>query len=336
MKLTRLKLEKFTAFDKLDLELSGDVNIFVGANGTGKTHIMKVLYAASDITKTKRGFADKLVAVFSPSNNHLGRLVKRQVGVTASNVEVRRERLKLIASFHSKIASPESATVKGLDAWLKNPVECVFIPVKEMLSNAPGFRSLYEQRELHFEEVYSDILARAAIPPLRGPYDERRKKLMEVLKDAIDGSIISKNEEYYHRSDAGELEFPLVAEGSRKLGLLWLLIQNSTLTKGSILFWDEPETNLNPKLYPVLIDIMVELSKLGVQIFLATHDYAILRGFDLVSDRCKITYHALYRNADNNIECNSTDSFMNIEPNAIDQAYGELYDRVVERELKGR
>ena len=30
-----------------------------------------------------------------------------------------------------------------------------------MLANAPGFRSLYARREIHFEEIYSDILMKA-------------------------------------------------------------------------------------------------------------------------------------------------------------------------------
>ena len=47
-------------------------------------------------------------------------------------------------------------------------MESVYIPPKEMLSNAPGFRSLYSNREVHFEEVYRDILDRAYLPALRG------------------------------------------------------------------------------------------------------------------------------------------------------------------------
>ena len=46
MSLTRVKLERFTAFENLDLALSPGINVFVGANGTGKTHLMKVCYAA--------------------------------------------------------------------------------------------------------------------------------------------------------------------------------------------------------------------------------------------------------------------------------------------------
>ena len=49
-KITNLKLENFTCFEKLDLEFSDGVNVFIGVNGTGKTHILKVLHAACAIT----------------------------------------------------------------------------------------------------------------------------------------------------------------------------------------------------------------------------------------------------------------------------------------------
>ena len=39
--LTKIHLENFTAFKNLDVEFSPGINVFIGANGTGKTHIMK-------------------------------------------------------------------------------------------------------------------------------------------------------------------------------------------------------------------------------------------------------------------------------------------------------
>ena len=54
MTLTRVRLERFTAFEELDLELSPGINVLVGANGTGKTHLMKVCYAACEVSKTGR------------------------------------------------------------------------------------------------------------------------------------------------------------------------------------------------------------------------------------------------------------------------------------------
>ena len=46
MSITRIKLQNFTVFNKLDIDLSPGLNVFIGANGTGKTHLMKVAYAA--------------------------------------------------------------------------------------------------------------------------------------------------------------------------------------------------------------------------------------------------------------------------------------------------
>ena len=122
-----------------------------------------------------------------------------------------------------------------------------------MLSHGPGFRSLYTQREVHFEEIYADILDRAYRPPLRGPVGSAQKRILRDLQNAVEGTVTIKNEEFFLQNGHGDLEFTLLAEGLRKLGLLWLLVQNGTLLNGSVLFWDEPETNLNPELFPVLI-----------------------------------------------------------------------------------
>ena len=194
MTLKRIKIEQFTAFEKLDLRLSPGINVFVGANATGKTHLMKVAYASCDITKTKLDFAEKLIRTFLPSGRALGRLVKRQKVSSRCVIEVFRENIKLRASFSNHSTKAESAKITNINKWKEKAIESVYIPVKEMLSNAPGFRSLYSQREIHFEEVYADILDRAYRPALRGPTDVPRKKLMATLQKAIDGRISVKDE----------------------------------------------------------------------------------------------------------------------------------------------
>ena len=123
----------------------------------------------------------------------------------------------------------------------------------------------------------------------------------------------------------------------RKLGLLWLLIRNGSLRPGAVLFWDEPETNLNPKLYGVVIDVLLELQRVGVQVFLATHDYVILKELDLqAKDGDKVAFHSLYRSEETGeIVCHSTDSFLQIHPNAIAEAFDSIYDREIKRNLAG-
>ncbi len=336
MTLTRVKLERVTAFNSLDIDISHGVNVFVGANGTGKTHLMKVCYAACDVSKAGASFAEKLLQVFLPSRQRLGRLVKRQQGSAQGSIEVFRGDRKLRATFTNHAKTARSATITGDKAWAESPIESVYIPVKEMLSNAPGFRSLYAQREIHFEAVYADILDRAYRPVLRGPHDDQRKSLLARLQKAIDGKVTFVREEFFLKNKQGNLEFTLLAEGMRKLGLLWLLIQNGTLRDGSVLFWDEPETNLNPSQFSVLMDILLELHRAGVQVFFATHDYVILKELDLQKrDGDQIAFHSLYRTDGGEIACRTVKNYLDIDPNAIAEAFAGLYDKEVERSLRG-
>jgi recombinational DNA repair ATPase RecF len=57
---SKIRFDNFTVFETLDIALSPGVNIFIGENGTGKTHILKTLYCACDITKSKKTFAEKI------------------------------------------------------------------------------------------------------------------------------------------------------------------------------------------------------------------------------------------------------------------------------------
>lgn len=335
MTITKIALQRFTAFHNLRLDLSPGVNVFVGANGTGKTHLMKVAYAACDISKTQRPFSEKLVRVFLPKDLAIGRLARRQQGVASAVAEVARKDRKIRLTFNSRASN--KPRVIGRDPWCEDPIDAAYIPVKEMLANAPGFRSLYGRRDIHFEEVYADIIDRALLPVRRGPTDARRRRLLKILQGAIEGKVHQSNEEFFLRNKQGNLEFTLLAEGLRKLGLLWLLIQNGVLLDGAVLFWDEPETNLNPSLFRKLIEILLDLSRSGVQVFLATHDYIILKEFDLQSnEKDKIAFHSLHRDSESGeIACSSSSAYSGIHPNAISQAFSDVYDREVRRELGG-
>ena len=335
--ITRLKFERFTAFEKLDFDPSPGINAIVGANGTGKTHLMKVAYAACDVSKTGTSFARKLVRLFLPSGRAIGRLVRRQQGSSRCAAEVYRDGAKIRVSFSNHATVSGSATTFGMKSWVGVPTESVFIPVKEMLADAPGFRSLYSQREIHFEEIYSDILDRAYRPVPRGAAGWERKKLLDTLQKTMAGKVTVKDEEFFLRNKQGNLEFTLLAEGMRKLGLLWLLIQNGTLFKGSVLFWDEPETNLNPKLFGPLIDILLQLQRAGTQIFFATHDYALLKELDLRrASHDNVRFHSLYHQGEpGEVVCHAAKRYLDIHPNAIAEAFTDLYRREVRRSLGG-
>ena len=227
MALTRLQLENFTAFESLDLELSPGINVFVGANGTGKTHIMKVCYAACDVSKKGDLPYEKLVRVFLPSGLSRERLVKRQEGsdlLTAKVCVHEEDQVLIETEFPSRTSAHTSVFLSKRGD--QRSIETTYIPTKDMLANAPGFRSLYNHREIHFEEVYTDILDRAYLPPLRIP---ENKHLLGKLQASIGGEVVIKGEEFFLQTEQGLLEFTLLAEGFRKLGLLWLLIRNGVI-----------------------------------------------------------------------------------------------------------
>ena len=338
MPITRATLKRFTAFEDLDISFSPGINVFVGENGTGKTHLMKVCYAACDVTTSKSTFGEKLVSVLLPRRRALGRLVKQRSGHQKCHVAVYEDGRSITASFSYHPKSPHSIELTGTDGWSERRIRSAYIPPKDMLANAPGFLSLYESLDVHFEEVYSDILNRAFRPRLRKLENIDRKTILANLTKIIGGKVRYENEEFMLDARNGEIEFTLLAEGLRKLGLIWLLIQNGTLGNDSVLFWDEPETNLNPKLYRTVIETLLTLQRNSVQIFLATHDYVILKELDLqMMQDDNVAFHSLYRDDETDeIECRSTDSYLDISPNAISDTFSELYDRSIERSLGKR
>jgi wobble nucleotide-excising tRNase len=130
-----------------------------------------------------------------------------------------------------------------------------------------------------------------------------------------------ENENFYLLTgNTSKLEFQLLAEGLRKSALLWLLIKNATLVNGSILFWDEPEANINPVQIPVIVDILLDLQRDGVQVFLSTHDYFFAKYLEVKrSADNDILFHVLYKkNAQNSaVMHNSAETFSLLEENSI-------------------
>lgn len=123
------------------------------------------------------------------------------------------------------------------------------------------------------------------------------------------------------------------AEGLRKFGLLWQLIRNGILDRDSILLWDEPEANINPQLIPILVDIILELHRKGVQVFLATHDYNLAKYFEVNRTRGdKVIFHSLYKSEDG-VRIETKEYFGKLNNNSIIKADEQLLDTVFEKNL---
>jgi len=336
MPIRRLELTNFTAFDELSIPFSDGINVLLGENGTGKTHILKVAYAATAIAdQDEPEFGQKLVDVFIPDGRRIGRLVRRQKGSTAASVHVKYERSHIGTSFSNHTKKADSAKDRSL-GWTRQKVgQGVYIPVKEILANAPGFRSMYSEREVEFDATYDDLLSLAYLPAKKGKKTQEHRKLLRNIEQTITGRVVIQGEKFFLKDKHGNLEFSLLAEGWRKLALIWQLIQNGTLWQNSILFWDEPETNLNPRMIKELIKILLELRRQGVQIFLVTHDYTVIRWLDiLVSDQDSMCIHAFFRDADNCIQHETGKRYSQISHDAIRDTFGDIFESQMSKEFE--
>lgn len=339
-KITHIAAANFTSFSAFYREFSPGINVVIGANGTGKTHLLKILYAACAISAgedREKSFALKLRNVFNPFEGRMGRLSRRQSGSVKTKVVVTRQGgANLAAEFSNHTNKPEDVKVTGEVGWKKDELISAYIPVKEMLAHAPGFLATAARREIAFEEVYIDIIKRSFLPKLLGPTDSDRQRLLTALQKAIDGKVVAKGEHFFLKNKQGDLEFTLLAEGMRKLALVWLLIQNGILLSGSVLFWDEPEANLSPALMGEVVEVILELQRLGVQVFLTTHNYVLLKEFDLRKQKGDaIIYLSLFRNQSGAVSSNQSDSYIGVDPNLIASTFSDLYDREIKRSLGG-
>jgi AAA15 family ATPase/GTPase len=148
----------------------------------------------------------------------------------------------------------------------------------------------------------------------------------------IGGEVIYENDSFYIAKEGlGRIQFALEASGYRKFGLLWKLIRNGLLESGGVLFWDEPENSLNPELVPVLVDILLELSRNGVQIFIATHSEILSEYFAVNRQKNdEVMFYSLYK-TDGQIKVDSNDRFDLLNPNKLIDEPVRLYEKRLDR-----
>ena len=321
----QLTLRNFTAFAEAELNFVPGINVYTGVNGCGKTHILKLMYALqkhqtlSEDPSKREALDVTLMSVFKPDS--LGRLVRRQQGVQACGVTARfnNKPLEFQLNTRSKLVDVETVWTS-----LTRPI---FIPAKDILGHSVRFLEAYELGGwLDFDVTYRDLLVHSAPDLQRGPIPPEQKRLLSSLGRAMTGTVTrNRMGRFYLKNRSGNIEFPLLAEGWRKLGLLWTLIRNGSLTAGSVLYWDEPEANLNPGMFPMVAEILAKLASTGIQIHVASHAYAMLRELEIAADETStgLRMFALDRRNDG-VAVSVAARFIDLVPNPILDEYERI------------
>jgi predicted ATPase len=327
-KINSIEIENFTVFKKHHiLDFSDNLNIVIGENGLGKTQLLKLLgvlitsnnlyLSTLSINKSinadiEQAISQSLNAIFKADS--LFNLISWTEN--KSHIVFNLNRCHLDFSINSN-----SEIIKESDYVSTFKKEFVFIPAKEILSFYEGFISLYENRETSFDEIYYNLAKSLGLSNLKNiesyPVEY---KLICKLEEILEGKILLERGRFYlvSHKDNRKTEIALIAEGLRKIGMIAQLLANGSLTKNSILFWDEPETNLNPRLIRKMAEVLMELSRAGMQIFIATHSLFLVKEIEILRNKQdKVKYFGLGFDENKEIRVSQSEDFGNLKDTVI-------------------
>lgn len=290
--LDQIKIKNFGPLPNSEYQFAAGLNVIVGENGLGKSQLLKLLYSvlkvnadAKDLTKAalQKAYADKLVGVFRP--DALGRLAKRKQGRERCEVHVVMKDEAFSSGFSFASQAKSEVQIELLPAAALSQLPAYF-PTRELVTLCPWFGPLYDNYHLRFEESWRDTVSLLSAPSVKGAKEKKAAELLKPLEAAMGGKVVvdtATGEFYLNIPGEGNMEMPLVAEGLRKLAMLARLVSTGALLDKGYLFWDEPETNLNPKLIKVLAASILQLCKQGIQVFIATHSLFLLRELEILA-----------------------------------------------------
>ena len=302
------------------LSFSSGINVIIGENGTGKTSLLKVIYAATQESHNKVQETAHFDDYFS-KNVKFSDFLNNSAQFSAIWVLIDGESISFNLSDKQMITAYSS---------YKQQASAVFIPTTEMLSHSKGFLALNQKYKMPLDQTQVDIVVNASLPEAR-EMPAYMQTILDKISAVIDGEVIQEDDEFYVlKKDGRKLRFSLEAEGLRKLGLLWKLIRNGLLEPGTVLLWDEPEANLNPELFPLVAEILLELQKNGIQIFVATHSYNFAKYLEIRrTETEQVQFHNLYHSEQPGvIEASSAYRMEDLRFNHIMMADNKLLDEI--------
>ena len=142
-----------------------------------------------------------------------------------------------------------------------------------MLSHSKGFFAMNQKYNMPFDGTQNDIIVNASLPETRDSCflagsDEKIGRL-------IDGTVVQEDDTFYVlKKDGRKIDFLWKRKVFGNLVIfIWKLVRNGLLEKDSILLWDEPEANLNPELYPLVAEILLNFAGEWRLRFYSGHSY---------------------------------------------------------------
>ena len=286
----QVKLNNFGPLADIDWSGLGKINLVIGGNGSGKTFLLKAIYASlRTLEDYKRGneqrsaaeiLADKLYWTFQAEK--IGDLVSKGADAPLSS-SITFDKKHFSYSFGKDTSKQISSLENQVPPRASNSI---FLPAKEVLSlHQIILKSREQDKVFGFDDTYFDLAKALRISTSKGNNFAEFAKSRRQLEDILGGVI-----EYDEASGRwlfakGRHKFPIgvTAEGIKKIAILDTLLGNRYLDTRSVVLIDEPESALHPTAISQLLDIVAMLAERGIQFFLASHSYFVVKKLFLLA-----------------------------------------------------
>lgn len=294
--LRSVAISSFGPIDRAECNDLGQINLFIGHNGSGKTFLLKALYAAlrtveiyrrgKEQRSEKEILSDKLYWTFQAPT--LGELVKKGENSLLFSMKSMKDEVFSYGFGSSTIKNV--ATVNN--TFEQKTDNTIFIPAKEILSLRDVILEARENfSSFGFDDAYYD-LAKALRPTTKGrnvkSFSNARKSLETII-----GGRISYDEKqkawFFYGENNKKFDLSITSEGIKKISILDALLGNHYLSKGSIVIIDEAEANLHPEMIARFMDIVYELAKGGLQFFISSHSYFVIKKLYVMAQKNQIS-----------------------------------------------
>jgi len=298
--IKRIALNNFGPLAKLDWKKLGKINLVIGNNSSGKTFLLKAMYSAMrTLEEYKRGndqrsaseiLVDKLYWTFQPEK--IGDLVSKQADSPLS-LELTLDDKTFDYSFGKDTTKSISTIENHVDPRTSNSI---FLPAKEVLSlHSIILKSREQDQVFGFDDTYLDLAKALRQRTTSGnnyfEFVQSRRQLEDMFGGKVDYDDASGRWQF----KKGKQKFPIgvTAEGVKKIAILDILLGNRYLDENSVIFIDELESALHPVAISKFIDIIAILASRGIQFFIASHSYFVVKKLFLIAQEQKLSIQVL-------------------------------------------
>jgi AAA15 family ATPase/GTPase len=289
--LNHLEIKNFGPLNEIIWNNLSQINLVIGPNDSGKTFLLKTLYTAMrTLEEYKRGnepkkdaeiLAEKLYWTFQPDK--IGDLVK--TGKNSLSCQITVDQQKFSYEFGKNTSKRISAIENNVNPRSSNSI---FFPAKEVLSlDSIILKSREQDKTFGFDDTYLDLV-RALRQSSKSNHAEltpARQKLEEILEGKVQYDDVSGRWELkksHHRFSIG-----VTGEGIKNIAILDNLLSGQYLDNQSIIFIDELESALHPQAISQFLESVALLSECGMQFFLASHSYFVVKKCFLLAQQKK-------------------------------------------------